>query len=168
MGAFWEWKWPPPPLSCRAGYFIQQQDGWRQCHWRQFMPFVREGEERPFSQGWLGKHFPTSWKDLQKPDFQTLPRLNVKDILQFTDSNIPSWSFPYKMLSVVAWSWWKSQGRCACELHLFCSVASEDTVVAHYLATVKIQIWESHLVPLANSAALPSAACSLVLCPVYF
>lgn len=72
-----------------------------------------------------------------KPYFQTLVFLTVKDILQFTNSNILSWSFPYKIFSVIARLWWKSQGRCASEINLFCSVALEHTVVTYYLATVK-------------------------------
>lgn len=73
MRIFREWMWHPPPLFHTAVYFIYRQDGWRQCHWRQFTPFVREGEKRPFtsfSQGWFGKCFPISWKDLQNLAFK--------------------------------------------------------------------------------------------------
>lgn len=73
MRTFQEWMWHPQPLFHTAVYFIHGQDGWRECHWRQFSPFVREGEKRPFtsfSQGWFGKCFPISGKDLQSLTFK--------------------------------------------------------------------------------------------------
>lgn len=73
MRAFGEQKRLPPSLSYRTGYFAWQQDWWKQCHWRQFTPFVREGEKRKFilfSQGWFVKCFPMSWKGPQSLTFK--------------------------------------------------------------------------------------------------